>query len=64
MTDLRKVEVLMYSGRDGHSLSASLPRDTSAMTVAVLAGKTPLAEDLAEGLGRAERSGIDLEQLF
>ncbi|WP_437759543.1 hypothetical protein [Sorangium sp. So ce1389] len=65
--DLRKIEVLMYSGRDGgdvHSLARTLREDSHDVTVIVITQKSPLDRYLEQGLARAKRDGVDLEADF
>lgn len=65
---LRKVEVLMYSGRerqDVHVIERTLPRDDAPIiTVDVIAGKRPVDEYLEEGLALAKKGGVDLDGEF
>ena len=66
--DLRKLEVLMYSGRehhDVHTMERTLGYDRSdAITVDVVSGKSPLDKYLEEGLALAKRDGVDLDGKF
>lgn len=63
--DLRKLLVLMYSGRDDESMLTEhrhLAEESSAVTASIMRGKVPLDEYLLAGLRRAERDGVDLEE--
>lgn len=66
--DLRKVKVLMYSGREResvHTLEPTLYRDpTDRVSVSMIISKRPLDEYLEEGLALAKRDGVDLEGKF
>ena len=66
--DLRRVEVLMYAGRDGEDiidLASELPRDTHEITVHVVASKLPVLEEyLTKGLALAKEQGVDLDAGF
>lgn len=67
MKDVRKVEVLMYSGRDGDDVfktNRTLRRDDHAVTVSQIRSKSPLDKYLSDGLAQAKRDGVDLEGDF
>lgn len=65
--ELRKVEVLMYSGRDRenvHDIQMSLLEDSHDVTVHVIMSKSPLVDYLEAGLMRAQSDNIDLDADF
>ncbi len=67
MEDLRKLEVLMYSGRDGDDVfktNRTLRRDDRIGMVGTIRSKSPLDRYLIAGLARARRDGVDLEGDF
>lgn len=68
MEDLRKLEVLMYSGRDGDDVfktNRTLRRDDHDVTVITIRSKCPrLDRYLIAGLARARKDGVDLEADF
>ena len=62
--DIRKVELVMYSGReDEHVLDMhrALFEEEPDMAVSIVFGKSPLDEYLTDGLKRARRDGFDLD---
>lgn len=62
--NLRKVEVLMYAGRDEEDilqLSSRLSRNDHADTASNVAQKYPLADYLRRGLQLADEQGLDLD---
>lgn len=64
---LRKLEVLMYSGREGIGVVAmerTLLRNDADVTASMIAEKLPLDEYLTAGLRLAKVDGVDLEGSF
>jgi hypothetical protein len=62
--DIRKLKILMYSGREGDSLletNNSVGSEDPDIDVSIVLGKAPLASYLRAGLRRARRDGIDIE---
>jgi hypothetical protein len=73
--DARKLEVLMYVGRDAwhgpgeskdvfHLVEKALVRDAYEITLHVIGGKSPLHVYLTNGLAEAKRVGLDLKSAF
>jgi hypothetical protein len=62
--DIRKVELVMYSGRENehvYDMHRALGEEDPDVAVSIVFGKSPLDEYLREGLERARRDGLDLD---
>jgi hypothetical protein len=62
--DLRKVEVIMYAGRDGGGVMnthRSLLRDDRFAMIDIISEKLPLDDYLTRGLGEVDREHVDLD---
>ncbi len=66
--EIRKLQVLMYSGRerkDVHAMERDLSYDrTDTISIDVIMSKRPLDRYLADGLTRAKHDGVDLDGAF
>jgi hypothetical protein len=64
---LRKLELLMYAGReddDFRLLHDRLAKDSAVVTASILQSKRSLASYLEKGLAYARRDGIDLDAVL